>query len=74
MGKLESIFNCQKCGKALWLNYYRLPDGRTVCPKCFDLFICSGEIEKIKKRMKNFDKEIELLSALNRKEFKDNLT
>ncbi len=66
--RLGSIFNCQKCGKTLWLNYYKLPDGRTVCPKCFDLFISSGEIEKIKKKIKKFDQENDFLSALNRRE------
>lgn len=68
MDKLELIFNCQNCSKTLWLKYYKLPDGRSVCPKCFDFFISSGEIEKIKKRMKNFNKDSELLSALNRRE------
>jgi recombinational DNA repair protein (RecF pathway) len=68
MGRLDSIFNCQNCSKTLWLKYYKLPDGRTVCPKCFDFLIRTGEIEKIKIRLKKFENEKDLLSALNRKE------
>jgi formylmethanofuran dehydrogenase subunit E len=50
MNKLESIFNCSNCGKTLWVKYYKLPNGRTVCPKCFDFFIRTGKIEKIKEK------------------------
>ncbi len=67
-GILGSIFNCQNCSITLWLNYYKLPDGRTVCPKCFDFLIRTGEIEKIKIKIKKFENERDLLSVLNRKE------
>ena len=55
MSVLESIFNCQKCGKKLWLKYYKLPDGRAVCPKCFDMFIQTNEIDKLKERKKEIE-------------------
>ncbi len=50
MNVLKSIFNCQNCGKKLWVKYYKLPDGRAVCPKCFDFFIRTDEIEKLKEK------------------------
>ena len=52
MSALDIIVNCQNCGKKLWLKYYKLPDGRTVCPKCFDIFIRTGEIDKLKDKEK----------------------
>ena len=57
MSVVDSIFNCQNCGKKLWLKYYKLPNGRAVCPKCFDLFIRTGEIEKIKENEKLNEKK-----------------
>jgi len=41
-----STFNCQNCSKTLWLKYYKLPDGRIVCPKCYDIFKNTVEMDK----------------------------
>jgi formylmethanofuran dehydrogenase subunit E len=49
MSILESTFNCQNCSKTLWLKYYKLPDGRIVCPKCYD------EIDKQMNRKKEIE-------------------
>jgi|GEM_PF-6239098 len=32
-------FNCQNCNKTVWFKYYKLPDKRIVCPKCYDIYI-----------------------------------
>jgi len=53
MSILESTFNCQNCSKKLWLKYYKLPDGRTVCPKCFDIYVQTKETDKLTDRKKD---------------------
>ena len=56
MGILNSTFICQNCSKTLWFKYYKLPYGRIVCPKCYDIYKNAEEIDKQmngKKEIKN---------------------
>ena len=52
MGILDSIFNCQNCSKKLWLKYYKLPDRKIVCPKCYFLLKNTEDIETYLNRKK----------------------
>ena len=52
MGILDSTFNCQNCSKTLWLKYYKLPNGKIVCPKCYDIYKNTEEIETYVNRKK----------------------
>ncbi|MCJ7571113.1 MAG: hypothetical protein MUO82_04460 [Candidatus Thermoplasmatota archaeon] len=45
MGILTSTFNCQNNSKTLWLKYYKLPNGKTVCPECYYLYKNTEEIK-----------------------------
>ena len=45
MGILDSTFNCQNCSKTLWLKYYKLPDGKIVCPKCYNFYKNTEKID-----------------------------
>ena len=31
-----STFNCKNCNNTIFFNYYKLPDGKIICPKCYD--------------------------------------
>jgi formylmethanofuran dehydrogenase subunit E len=38
MNILDSTFSCQNCSKTLGFKYYKLPDGKLVCQKCYDIY------------------------------------
>jgi len=41
-----STFNCQNCSKTLWFKYHKLPSGKIICPKCYDIFKNTVEMDK----------------------------
>lgn len=54
--KFDKIFNCQKCDRTLWLRYWKLPDGRIVCPICYSEY-SNGIKEELKQKLANEEKE-----------------
>jgi DNA-directed RNA polymerase subunit M/transcription elongation factor TFIIS len=51
--KFDNIFNCPKCKKTLW-RYKKLPDGRSVCISCYDLYMKSKN-QKIKRKLADIE-------------------
>jgi very-short-patch-repair endonuclease len=47
--KFDNIFNCPKCKKTLW-RYKKLPDGRSVCISCYDIYM-KKKNENIKRKL-----------------------
>ena len=54
--KFDKIFNCQKCDRTLWLRYWKLPDGRAVCPMCYNGY-GNGVKEELKHELVKEEKE-----------------
>jgi hypothetical protein len=53
INKFDNIFNCPKCKKTLW-RYKKLPDGRSVCISCYDLYMKSKN-QKIKRKLADIE-------------------
>ncbi len=47
--KFDNIFNCPNCKKTLW-RYKKLPDGKSVCISCYDLYM-KKKNEYIKRKL-----------------------
>jgi len=58
--KFDKIFNCQKCDRTLWLRYWKLPDGRMVCPTCYNEY-SDGIKQELKQKLAREEKEKELI-------------
>ena len=51
--KFDNIFNCPNCKKTLW-RYKKLPDGRSVCISCYDLYM-KKKNENIKQKLADIE-------------------
>lgn len=51
--KFDNIFNCPNCKKTLW-RYKKLPDGRSVCISCYDLYM-KKKNENIKRKLADIE-------------------
>ena len=52
--RFDNIFNCPKCKKTLW-RYKKLPDGRSVCIPCYDLYM-KKKNQNIKRKLADIEK------------------
>ena len=52
--RFDNIFNCPKCKKTLW-RYKKLPDGRSVCIPCYDLYM-KEKNQNIKRKLADIEK------------------
>ena len=57
MGILDSTFICQNCSKKLWFKYYKLPDGKIVCPECNYNYKNAEELDKQMNRKKEIENQ-----------------
>ena len=51
--RFDNIFNCPKCKKTLW-RYKKLPDGRSVCIPCYDLYM-KNKNQNIKQKLADIE-------------------
>ncbi len=51
--RFDNIFNCPKCKKTLW-RYKKLPDGRSVCISCYDIYM-KKKNQNIKRKLADIE-------------------
>jgi len=59
------MFKCEQCGKVLWTQYERIPDGETVCVDCFNKYLGEKQSRQIKERNQRIQQLYDSLEKKN---------